>query len=145
MYRNFSSLKGNGETAMNKKAIKHAIVKHAPKMVLRVYKLWKIYTFPAYQSPALPPDVFAEAKVVADRYQLLPLLPKNGRVAEIGVEHGRFTKNILAVSQPREYVGLDIDFSKLDPSIQSTDACSVKFIKGSSSETLHQFADEYFD
>ena len=130
---------------MNNKTIKHAIVKHAPKFALRAYKLWKICRIPAYLSPPLPPEVFADARVVADRSQLLELLPKNGRVAEIGVEYGRFTKKILAINKPAEYVGFDIDFSKIDPAIQSSDSCSVRLVKGSSWETLNQFADEYFD
>lgn len=130
---------------MNLKQIKHSIIKVTPKFALRSYKLWKIAKTQAHRSPALPNELFDDCRVVAHRDRLLELLPKNGKVAEIGVEYGRFSKKIITMNQPREYVGFDIDFSKIDPEIASSPACQVTLRQGESARLLEDYPDGHFD
>lgn len=130
---------------MNVKNLKHALIKIAPKPILRGYKLWKIMKVPAYRSPDLPDAIFEDCRVVSKRDKLLELLPSGGKVAEIGVEYGRFSKKIIGINKPSEYYGFDIDFSKIDPSVQISDACRVTLKEGDSAQLLKEFPDEFFD
>lgn len=130
---------------MSVKSFKHGLIKLAPKTVLRSYKLWKIVRTPASRSPDLPDEIFENCRVVAKRDKLLELLPKGGKVAEIGVEYGRFSKKIIAINAPSEYYGFDIDFSKIDPLVQTSAECQVTLKKGYSSELLKEFPDGFFD
>lgn len=130
---------------MSVKSLKHSIIKMAPKFALRSYKLWKIAKTPAHRSPDLPDALFEDCRVVAHRDKLLELLPKGGRVAEIGVEYGRFSKKIISINTPREYVGFDIDFSKIDPAVATNTQCSITLKQGESAKLLEEFPDDHFD
>ena len=41
------------------------------------------------------------AKMLPNREQLLENLPKNGIVAELGVDNGRFSEKILEINKPK--------------------------------------------
>lgn len=58
-------------------------------------------------APDIPEDSLKNAQIVPDRTDGLYLLPKGGVVAEIGVAFGNFSKEILRVVQPKQFVAVD--------------------------------------
>jgi SAM-dependent methyltransferase len=48
----------------------------------------------------LPQRHFDGCKVLSDRFELLSVLPKEGKIAEVGVAAGNFSAEIIRVSQP---------------------------------------------
>lgn len=53
-------------------------------------------------------------KLISDRVNMLSYLPCRGKVAELGVFRGDFSRQILRVNQPRELHLVDVDISKID-------------------------------
>ncbi len=49
-----------------------------------------------------------EAMVLCSRYEALDRLPKGGRVAEIGVAYGDFSKEILTKMKPEKFYAVDL-------------------------------------
>lgn len=63
---------------------------------------------PAQQpAPGLPNEILAGASILPRRQDILPLLPKGGVVAEVGVAFGQYTRLILDAMQPRQFVAID--------------------------------------
>jgi SAM-dependent methyltransferase len=114
----------------------------APAFAKRLYRLARSLRTQA-ESPDLRPDVLEDCRVVADRYALLKLLPKHGRVAEIGTETGNFARRIAECCQPAELHLVDINYSKFDP--QGLAAPVVTRHEGLSGEILAAFPDAHFD
>lgn len=55
------------------------------------------------------------AKILPNRDHILPLMPKNGVVAEVGVALGEFSRKIIDVMQPRHFIAVDLfELHKLD-------------------------------
>ncbi|WP_134496530.1 class I SAM-dependent methyltransferase [Microvirga pakistanensis] len=98
---------------------------------------------PAQASHRLPPELLTECRVCASRYELLKHLPRKARVAEIGVEHGRFSQHILSVTDPSEFHLVDLDFGALSPELRRDPRVSIR--QGYSHEVLNSFADDSFD
>ena len=114
----------------------------APPFVKRIYRLTRsLRTLP--ESADLRPDVLEDCKLVADRFALLRLLPKQGKVAEIGTETGNFARRIVELSQPTELHLVDINYSKFDPAELSSPA--VIRHEGLSTDILATFPDGCFD
>jgi hypothetical protein len=94
-------------------------------------------------------------KLVANRTELLKLLPKGGVVAELGVNNGDFSKEIIAVNNPRKLHLVDIwGDSSDDRSKRSTVEMIVAQMPlgssanvhiGLSTEVVKGFEDRYFD
>src|SRR5262245_16073028 len=59
-------------------------------------------------------DSLRRCTLVSDRVELLNYLPKKGRVAELGVYHGSFAKQILETCAPIELSLFDLTFAPLD-------------------------------
>jgi predicted O-methyltransferase YrrM len=59
-------------------------------------------------APPLPAHLLANAKVLAHRADILPMLPKGGIVAEIGVALGDFSALLLQACQPSQFAAIDI-------------------------------------
>lgn len=55
----------------------------------------------------LPDHLLANARVLPDRYALLPLLPKGRVVVEVGVATGDFSAELLRVCEPSRLVAID--------------------------------------
>jgi len=53
-----------------------------------------------HNDPSLPASFFVECRVLANRLDLLDIIPKTGVVAEIGVADGDFSAEIIARTQP---------------------------------------------
>jgi hypothetical protein len=55
----------------------------------------------------LPPHLLANARVVSNRYEVLPLLPRGGTAVEVGVAYGDFTHSILDILRPEHFIAID--------------------------------------
>ena len=80
-------------------------------------------------------------KVVSSREKILEVLPKNGICAELGVEHGIFSNQILDINKPKKLVLVDIMLKKH----LQVEHDVIEPIKGDSVEVMNQFKDNYFD
>ena len=59
------------------------------------------------EAPLIPQHLLDGASLLADRYALLPLLPKGAVFAEVGVGLGDFSELVLSVCQPSLFVAID--------------------------------------
>jgi hypothetical protein len=94
-------------------------------------------------------------KVITDRQKLLELMPKNGIVAELGVNKGDFSAQILETCQPkrlhlvdiwntkRYHPGLKLDIEKRFEKAIIEGQLVVNY--GLSTDVVKQFEDNYFD
>ncbi|GAB3219711.1 hypothetical protein GCM10027454_09660 [Algoriphagus aestuariicola] len=86
---------------------------------------------------------------------MLSLLPKNGVVAELGVDYGDFSQKILNINKPSKLHLVDLWHSdrypeklfhevsqRFQPEIKSG---KVEINRGLSTEVVKQFPDNYFD
>lgn len=62
---------------------------------------------PAYASK-LPKELLRNCRVLADRSEILPLIPKGKVFCEIGVALGDFTERVFAVCAPSKYYAIDL-------------------------------------
>jgi hypothetical protein len=94
-------------------------------------------------------------RVVPDRIALLRLLPANAVVAELGVDEGGFTSQILEICTPEKLHLIDFwgsrryhqgkregVFRRFAKEIESS---TVEIHLGLSIDVVHEFADHYFD
>lgn len=95
--------------------------------------------------PTLPPERFADCKVLPSRQAVLPLLPKGGRVAEVGTQEGRFADQIVAVNQPSEIHLFDIDFKPLLVRTDTNLINTAVLHEGDSATMLSRLPDDHFD
>lgn len=94
---------------------------------------------------ALPAGAVAGAKLVASRADALELLPRGGRVAELGTQAGRYARQILDVSHPDELHLFDLEFDTLRAHAPGVAADSrVHLHLGDSSTELARLPDESF-
>lgn len=97
----------------------------------------------------------ANARLLVNREAMLDLMPKNGVVAEVGVDKGDFSKKILAHTQPSKFHLVDMWSSKryhdgLSKVVQDKFAKELasgmmEINRGMSTERLPEFPDHYFD
>jgi len=101
----------------------------------------------SFQSPlpskTLDEAVIRDCRFCSSRVAMLDLLPRDGRVAELGTYKGDFAREILARNTPKELHLIDIDYSQFDQTV-SADA-RVKCHHGLTATTIAEFADSYFD
>lgn len=117
------------------------------------------------QIGCIPQKLLEGATILCNRYEALSRLPKGGRVAEIGVAYGDFTKEILTRIEPEKFYAIDLFcesvgfwnegiFEKSGMSHYEWYAdrffdyiCSGTMImkKGFSWEVMEKFPDQYFD
>ena len=94
-------------------------------------------------------------KVVIDRKNLLKNLPKNGIIAELGVDQGDFSNKILSNTHPEKLYLIDTWASKRYNKNKMNhvrrrfkkeiDTGRVIIIRGKSEIELNKFEDDYFD
>ncbi|MGF7007090.1 class I SAM-dependent methyltransferase [Aminobacter sp. BE322] len=95
--------------------------------------------------PILPSQRFADCRVLASRQDVLSLLPKGGRVAEVGTQEGRFADLIVQINQPSEIHLFDIDFAPLHRREDAHLLKSAILHEGDSSTMLSRLPDDHFD
>ena len=117
--------------------------KRVPAPLRRVSRVARAAFAPAGVSPWLPPDLLQDCKLCASRNDLVLQMPRRGRVAEVGVERGEFSRVILDFSDPLELALIDLNLSDLDDSVRADPRVGLH--KGPSNEVLNGFADASFD
>ncbi len=86
---------------------------------------------------------------------MLDLLPKGGRVAEVGVADGIFSEKILRINQPKKLFLIDLwqnnsrygGMEKIvkEKFFDSNSTGRIEICQGKSVDVLKQFDDDYFD
>lgn len=101
-------------------------------------------------------------RILPNRYHLLDLLPKNGKVAEVGVLGGEFSKEILSRCTPEQLILIDTFFANdyagqdrftkrthysfiKDKFKEEIDLETVEVVRGLSWEILDLYPNHYFD
>ncbi len=94
-------------------------------------------------------------KVVVDRKELLRKLPKNGTVAELGVNEGSFSQFIISITNPKKLYLIDLWDSKRYNDDKKNNVKKrfeneiikkkVEIIVGESVKVISSFEDNYFD
>jgi hypothetical protein len=112
---------------------------HSARMLYRFVRSFR--SWPA--SGPLPDDLLRDCRFCSSRIAMLDLLPRGGRVAELGTQRGDFARQILARNTPAKLHLIDIDFTLFDKSIASDSR--VKCHHGLTDTTVTQFQDAYFD
>ena len=92
--------------------LKDSILQATKKLFLRAgYTVLKGDTRQSIRdnaAEALPPaHLLANAAICADRYEVLHKLPVGGTAVEVGVAYGDFTRHILAVLKPDNFIAID--------------------------------------
>jgi len=102
----------------------------------------------------LPEKHVQRTKVLANRTSLLQALPKNAVVAEIGVDEGTFSSQILNICSPKKLHLIDawdsaqygIDkFNATKKAVDFAEKGVVEISKGYSYVELEKFPDGFFD
>jgi predicted O-methyltransferase YrrM len=109
-------------------------------------------SLPAYQ---LAEKHIAHLRMLTDRQRLLEMMPKQAVVAEMGVDKGGFSEQILRTCQPKTLHLLDVWASErysedLMNGVKQRFASQlasgqVVINRGYSTEMMEQFEDNYFD
>jgi hypothetical protein len=120
-----------------------AVRKRLPRGVRQVLRLGRHIVSRPQPSAPLPTHLLAECRVCASREDLIGLLPRGGRIAEIGTQRGDFARHILATAAPAELHLIDLDFSSLAADV-AADRRVVRH-DGNSHLILQQFPDAHFD
>jgi predicted O-methyltransferase YrrM len=139
------------------------LFKVIPKLVRRrLYKAFLAHLYESrmneleeIQAQEIENDYIANTRILKNRDELLKLLPKNGIVAEIGVDEGEYSKMILDICEPKKLHLIDlwggvhynqskrvIVEKKFSSEIESG---LVEINMGYSVEVVDSFEDEYFD
>jgi hypothetical protein len=96
----------------------------------------------------LEPQHVNNCKAVLDRLTLLSMLPKNGNVAELGVDRGRFAERIYEITEPKKLHLIDKfmhDYQLPAVTDRFGNLNNVEIHKTDSVESANLFEDEYFD
>lgn len=114
---------------------------------LREYnKLGKPYF---QRAPELPPEVLADCQMLPNRFMLLDQLPKGGVMAEIGVDTGNFSHEILTRCSPSELHLFEMDPERMShPDVikeLDDDNGRLKLHVGDSAASMRRVPDGFFD
>lgn len=101
------------------------------------------FASPFEPSASAPPELLEDCRILASRWRLPEVLPKGGRVAEIGTLAGTFSRRILEAGAPKELHLVDLDFDALAGEV--ADDPRVTLHRGFSHEVLAKFPDASLD
>lgn len=100
-------------------------------------------------APELPAAKLEGCEVLANRFALLDKVPRHGVIAEIGVDRGDFSLEILTRCKPERLHLFDIDISRLtNPDILAGLGSGSNRLKthiGDSSANMGRMPEGYFD
>ena len=100
-------------------------------------------------APELPAAKLTGCEVLPNRFAILDRLPKGSVVAEVGVDKGDFSQEILTRCQPERLHLFDMDMTRLtNPAVLGAIAqrgSTVKTHAGDSSTNMNKVPDGYFD
>ncbi|MEM7679903.1 MAG: class I SAM-dependent methyltransferase [Pseudomonadota bacterium] len=118
--------------------------KRIPEPVKRVYRLGKLGLEPIpTKAPSIPQALIDTCKFISDRETMLEHLPQGGKVLEIGVLHGVYTREILKRNKPKTLDLLDLSFDTLAEDVKNHE--SVTLYEGVSELILPQLEDGAYD
>lgn len=104
-----------------------------------------------YHNPApdLPQSKWDGCEVLANRYLILDRIPQGGVMAEIGVDRGDFSLEILNRCKPQKLHLFDIDISRLvNTEVRAemaSDDTRLQVHVGDSSTNMSKMPNDYFD
>lgn len=102
-----------------------------------------------HPAPELSPSKLTGCEVLPNRFAILDRLPKGGVIAEVGVDRGDFSWEIMKRCQPEKLHLFDMDLSRLtNPVVLEAIArvgSTVKTHPGDSSANMSKVPDGYFD
>lgn len=97
----------------------------------------------------------AQCQALLDRVKLLEKMPKNAVVAEIGVNQGDFSQQILSICQPRKLHLIDawhteryhdgLSLSVTKKFLKEISSGQIEVNRGLSTKVVDNLPDEYFD
>lgn len=100
-------------------------------------------------APELPASKLVGCEVLPNRFAILDRLPKGGVMAEVGVDRGDFSQEILTRCQPEKLHLFDMDMSRLvNKDVLGAVAQRGSVVKthaGDSSTNMSKVPDGYFD
>lgn len=121
----------------------------------RKHRLIQKPKFESMPVPEIGYEHVQNAKLLETREQMLSLLPKNGVVAELGVDHGDFSQKILEINRPSKLHLVDEWKSDRYPEKlfhevgqrfhSEIKTGKVEINRGLSVDVVKQFPDCYFD
>jgi hypothetical protein len=117
------------------------------------------------ETPKIEQEWLNDVQLISDRKAVLHKLPKMNKMAEVGVGYGDFSKTLIGILQPSEFVAIDTfdgdasdkwgkplqehNMTHLNYYLHNTDAknlpCTLSTIQGLSWEVLSGFETDYFD
>lgn len=115
---------------------------NAPSFIRHLYRIIRSGGT-VHLSKSLPPELLESCRFCASRDDLLDLLPRGGRVAELGTYKGNFARNILARAVPLELNVIDVDYSLFDKTLLEDNrlVCHT----GLTHVVISLFDNDYFD
>lgn len=100
-------------------------------------------------APELPAEKLAGCEVLPNRLMILDRLPKGAVIAEVGVDRGDFSLEILKRCTPQRLHLFDLDMTRLTNSAVlnaiAERGSAVKTHAGDSATNLRKVPDSYFD
>jgi hypothetical protein len=97
------------------------------------------------EAPQLGEEHVRNCLVLPTRTHILRRFPKGGIVAELGVLHGEFSRQIVEIVSPTELHLIDHHLELRARALASDPGGRIRLHEGDSAETLEAFPDEYFD
>jgi len=92
--------------------------------------------------PKLPARLLANSRILPDRADILPLIPKGGVIIEVGVAFGDFSRKILDICQPRKFIAIDIFDLHEQPTLWGKDTATLFSGKTHADFYRHRFTAE---
>lgn len=128
------------------------VYNHTAASVVRQVKIKESKSLPQYE---LAKKHIENTKFITTREELLKILPKNGVVAEIGVDQGGFSQKILNINKPKklhliDYWGTKRYHKQKQQQVKNKFSQEIKsktvvINTGKSIDIYNQFKDCYFD
>jgi SAM-dependent methyltransferase len=107
---------------------------------------WEAVCARLEQAPTLTVKHLSGAKLYPTRVDMLSLLPRGSRCAEVGTLFGEFSHLIAKLTQPAEFHLFDLDFAPLrEECIRDAFDGEIHKHQGDSSVNLARFPADYFD
>lgn len=137
------------------KLLGRVMPRRAYSSMQRAMAAFEAKRYPQPTVPRLSPEHLAGARLLPSRTELLRELPRGGRVAELGVNRGDFSAEILRESAPERLHLVDMWASGrygdperdhvLERFAAEREGGRVQVHLGPSTERVGDFADGYFD
>ncbi|MDQ8699864.1 class I SAM-dependent methyltransferase [Hyphomicrobium sp. LHD-15] len=113
-----------------------------PQPVRTAYRIARSLKHVEVAQP-LPPELVDGARLSPSRLHLLDLMPKRGKVAELGTLRGDFARCIFSRTEPAELHLVDIDYTEFDET--GLPAPQVSRHVGFTHDVIASFPNSYFD